>query len=63
MKKRPEIFISFQNNISSTSSIASVGARPVVEFGLHKMLTSRATVATATENPYLIYKICLFHVS
>jgi len=43
--------------MSAATAITAIRPGLGVEFGTHKMLAACTTVPTATENPYLIYKV------
>src|SRR5271167_2863604 len=57
MQQGPKMIASPENDMSSTSAIAAIRPRHVIEFGLHKMLAARPAMTGPGKYPYLIYKI------
>jgi hypothetical protein len=53
----PEIFISFQDDVSASSAIAAIRSCHRVELGAQKMFASCAAVSRAGEDPDLVYKV------
>ena len=46
--------------MTPATSITAVGTSGWIKFGAHEVFAARTTVATATKDAYIIYKVCSF---
>lgn len=60
MKQGPEIFIAFQDDMPTSTSITSIGSSHGGKLIPHKMPAARSTMTTAAKDSYLVNKIAFF---
>jgi hypothetical protein len=61
MEERPKIFITAQNDMSTTSAIAAIRAGLRIELRAHKMPATCTTVPASAKYSYVINEIRLLH--
>ena len=61
MEECPEVSIAFQDDVCTASAIAAVRSAQGGELVAHEVLVARATVAAATKNSDLVYKVAFLH--
>ena len=57
VKKRPQVFIASQNNMTAAAAVSPVGTGQRIELGFHEVFNPRAAMAAFTKNPDLIYEV------
>jgi hypothetical protein len=57
VKQCPQVFVSPQDDMTTTAPIASIRPRLGIEFGPSEVFAARPTVSAFAKHPDLVYKI------